>query len=123
MIRYEPSPFRHLFHGLFVGTAVALTGVAIASLFDSPAPARRLRRRVRNTTNYELRNRGKVVYHGITNDLERRIAEHERSGKLFDEVVKVGTAVTRGSARTYERRQIATYARRYRRPPKYNLCA
>lgn len=42
----------------------------------------------RDTRKYELRgNSGKTLYIGITNDLDRREAEHRADGKRFAELV------------------------------------
>lgn len=40
----------------------------------------------RNTRKYKLVDKnGKSLYYGITNDLERREAEHRNDGKKFDQ--------------------------------------
>lgn len=44
----------------------------------------------RDTYKYELHNGNKVVYVGITNDLERREAEHRNEGMDFTSITKVG---------------------------------
>lgn len=35
----------------------------------------------RTTFNYNLKQKGKVVYKGTTNDLDKRAEEHRRDGK------------------------------------------
>ena len=45
---------------------------------------------LRNTYRYNLRNGNRIVYKGITNDLERRTAEHLADGMDFSRVEKVG---------------------------------
>lgn len=37
----------------------------------------------RDTYLYELKERGRVVYRGIANNVERRVKEHARAGKRF----------------------------------------
>lgn len=57
----------------------------------------------RDTVRYTLRdNKGRILYHGITNDPERRAAEHERDGKPGEMRIE-GPRVTRESALRWER--------------------
>ena len=56
----------------------------------------------RDTYRYTLRNDGKILYHGITNDPERRAAEHKRDGKPGEMHIE-GPRVTRDSALKWER--------------------
>ena len=121
MTYYEPSPLEQLVHAAVICGAAALVGAGIAAMLESPKQARRPR--PRETANYELRNRGTLVYYGITNNLDRRISEHERAGKVFDEVVKVGAIASRWTARKYEKREIASYQRKFGNRPAYNRCA
>ena len=60
----------------------------------------------RDTWRYILvNNRGREIYHGITNDPERRASEHVQSGRIADEsqLQIQGPAVTRKSALAWER--------------------
>ena len=52
----------------------------------------------RDTFKYELRRGNRVVYVGITNDLERREAEHRNEGMDFTSLTKVGNKTTRDAA-------------------------
>lgn len=63
----------------------------------------------RDTYKYELRNGNRVVYVGITNDLDRREAEHRNEGMQFTSINKVGNITTRDAAETWEADRIATY--------------
>ena len=89
-------------YGFFGG----LSGLALAEIFGCP----------NNTVNYSLRWRGKVVYHGITfrHRIPQRAQEHQRSGKVFDEII-VGSPVSRTTALKKEKRWIKRDA------PKYNI--
>ncbi|MBT8507038.1 hypothetical protein AZH53_01165 [Methanomicrobiaceae archaeon CYW5] len=73
----------------------------------------------RDTVNYTLRDRNKIVYMGITNDLDRRIAEHERDGKRFTNYSS-STKRTQDSALKHETEDLARYKRNQGRFPKYN---
>ncbi|MCK4642526.1 GIY-YIG nuclease family protein [bacterium] len=76
----------------------------------------------RDYEKYELRQGRKVVYRGITNDLERRVNEHEAGGKKFSSVNKVGSKVTRGSAKQWEEKSLTTYRQTHKgKNPKYNI--
>ena len=56
----------------------------------------------RDTYRYIIRAHGREVYHGITNDPERRAAEHKRAG--MGGVMHIqGPRVTRESALRWER--------------------
>lgn len=75
----------------------------------------------RDTYKYELRNGKRVVYVGITNDLERREAEHRNEGMEFTSMVKVGNATTREAAEAWESDRIATYKENHHgERPEYN---
>jgi len=62
----------------------------------------------RDTYLYELRDKGKVVYRGITNDVERRIREHARDGKRFTTYWYSAAPSCRKSAFKYEREKAFT---------------
>lgn len=63
----------------------------------------------RDTYKYELRNGNRVVYVGITNDLDRREAEHRNEGMQFTSINKVGNITTHDAAEAWEADRIATY--------------
>lgn len=75
----------------------------------------------RNTYKYELHNGNKVVYVGITNDMERREAEHRNEGMKFTNMTKVGNITTREAAEAREADRIATYKENHQgNRPQYN---
>ena len=78
------------------------------------------RRAKRDTYCYELKNRGKVVYRGITTDVERRIGEHERDGKRFTTYCYDTVPLSRKSAYEAERDNVNTYRRSHGKRPRYN---
>lgn len=75
----------------------------------------------RDTYKYELRDGNRVVYVGITNDLDRREAEHQAEGMDFTSIRKVGNITTRGAAEDWESKRIDTYKENHHGDrPKYN---
>ncbi len=75
----------------------------------------------RDTSKYVLRQGNKVVYVGITNDLERRTAEHEREGMRFTAVDKIGRQTTREAAEEWETARINQYQENHGgETPMYN---
>lgn len=75
----------------------------------------------RDTYKYELRDGNRVVYVGITNDLERRESEHRAEGMDFTSIHKVGNVTTRSAAEDWEAQRIATYKDNHGGDrPKYN---
>ena len=74
----------------------------------------------RNTTKYLLTKGNEIVYVGITNDPERREAEH-RQDKNFDKMRIVGAKSTRSGAEQWETNRIETYRGNHKgSTPKYN---
>ena len=74
----------------------------------------------RDTVNYTLYQGRRIVYHGITSDIDRRLAEHEADGKYFDGV-SYSVKRTRRSARQHEREDLERYCRNHGGDlPKYN---
>lgn len=78
------------------------------------------RRAKRNTYCYELKDKGKVVYRGITTDVERRVGEHARAGKRFTTYCYDTVPVSRKTAYDYEKDGVSTYKRSHGRRPRYN---
>lgn len=58
----------------------------------------------RDTYKYRLWHNGRVVHMGITNDVERREAEHQREWPE-SRIVQVGNRTTREAALRWEREQ------------------
>ena len=77
-------------------------------------------RKPRDTWNYHLKDGRKTVYHGTTNNPQKRSQEHVRSGKEFTKMVVTGPAVSRDTALHREEQAIARYRRNSGRNPKYN---
>ena len=74
----------------------------------------------RDTYKYELTKGNKVVYVGITNNPERRQAEHQQD-KDFDKMRLIGRASTPKGASEWETRRIQTYMNNHNgNTPKYN---
>lgn len=73
----------------------------------------------RDTVNYVLRDGNKIVYQGITNEYDRRIAEHERDGKKFTSS-SCSAKRTRDSALQHEAEDLERYRRNQGKLPKYN---
>ena len=63
----------------------------------------------RNTSKYHFKDGNRIVHTGITNDLDRREAEHRRDFDLpRGHISKVGRNTTRDAARAWEDRQRAS---------------
>ena len=73
----------------------------------------------RNTVVYELFNKGRKVYIGITDDSGRRRQEHKQD-KEFDTMRIVTRKRTEESAKKEEQRRIDTYKQKTGKRPKYN---
>ena len=73
----------------------------------------------RDTAKYELKKGNKVLYAGVTDNLERREAQH-RNDKNFDKMVQVGRKTTRDAAEKWETDRLATYKKNQGDLPKYN---
>lgn len=75
----------------------------------------------RDQVRYELVKGREVVYRGITNDPERREAEHRAQGKQFDKLRPVGSRVTEETARRWEAESLQAYRKNHGgKNPKYN---
>ena len=68
----------------------------------------------RDTYKYHFKQGRRIVHTGITNDLERREAEHKRNFGEDGHIFKVGRATTKDAALQWEREQ-ATRGRPTRR--------
>lgn len=73
----------------------------------------------RNTVVYELYDKGKKVYIGITDDPERRREEHKKD-KKFDTMKIVTGKRTEESAHQEEQRRLEVYKKRTGKLPRYN---
>lgn len=73
----------------------------------------------RDTVVYELYDKGKKVYIGITDDPERRKQEHKQN-KKFDRMKIVTGKRKEESARKEEQRRIEMYQKKIGKKPKYN---
>jgi predicted GIY-YIG superfamily endonuclease len=78
------------------------------------------RRAKRDTYCYELKDKGKVVYRGITTDVERRVSEHAREGKRFTTYCYDTVPLSRKSANEAESDGVDTYRRGHGKRPRYN---
>lgn len=77
--------------------------------------------RKRDTYNYDLVRGQTVVYRGISNRPDLRVAQHAADGKDFDFLRIVGRAKTREGARAAEVEALKTYRRGHGgRNPLYN---
>lgn len=75
----------------------------------------------RNTYNYELKQGHKVVYRGITTNLNRRHNEHKRSGKKFSHMNYYPYPSSKSTACKREKKSIYIFKRSHSgRKPKYN---
>jgi len=74
----------------------------------------------RDTYLYELRDKGKCVYRGISNDVDRRVKEHERSGKRFTTIWVSNVPTRRKTALKDEKIGVDTYRRTHGKRPRHN---
>ena len=77
-------------------------------------------RKPRDTHVYALREKRRIVGYGITDDLERRDAEHRAERTRFNSMNPVGPALTRESAEQREAQLIEGYKKTHGRHPRYN---
>jgi predicted GIY-YIG superfamily endonuclease len=84
--------------------------------------ARRLHRTTRDTYNYTLYAPfGMPIYHGITNNPQRRIREHRKSGKYFTDY-SISTVRSRTRADRDETRAIHQHQdEHWEAAPLYNI--
>ncbi len=57
----------------------------------------------RDTYRYHIKRGNEILHRGITNDLDRRHAEHKQTYDSEVRIVKVGPIVSRDSALRWER--------------------
>jgi len=74
----------------------------------------------RNTKKYILKQGNKIIYVGITDDLDRRVKDHQKD-KDFNIVEKVGNKTTREAAKKWEEQRLETYRKSHSgKNPEYN---
>ena len=79
-----------------------------------------MKRNVRDTYKYVLKDGKRVVYVGVTNDPARRLEEHNAS-KDFSHLKIEGRRTTLAAAKKWERDRLATYRRNHGgQNPKFN---
>ena len=61
----------------------------------------------RDTYKYHFKCGHRIVHTGITNDLERREAEHKKDFGENGHIMRIGRATTRDAALEWEREQAA----------------
>lgn len=75
----------------------------------------------KDTSVYHLKDDGKKVYTGITNNLDRRKDEHKADGKKFDKIVQASGPMSRESALKRESESIKNHQKAHNgQKPKYN---
>ena len=75
----------------------------------------------RDTVTYDLKDGGKIVYRGTTNDLERRVEQHRREGKKFTHFLQTSRKMTEEGARKKETENLERFRRNHGgKNPKYN---
>ena len=77
--------------------------------------------KAREYYNYDLKEHGKVVYKGQTNNPYRRELEHARDGKNFTHMVIKGNAKTFQGSLRQQTKEIKSYIQSHGgKRPKYN---
>ncbi|MGB7292125.1 MAG: GIY-YIG nuclease family protein [Thermodesulfobacteriota bacterium] len=75
----------------------------------------------RDNYRYELRDKGSLVYVGITNDPEKREQEHKGERKRFTSMNIITPPVTQDSAERWEEKRLETYRTNHQgKNPRYN---
>ena len=59
----------------------------------------------RDTYKYQFKSGNKILYVGITNDLERREQEHQSKIDINSHIIQVGRRTTRDGAKEWEDEQ------------------
>jgi hypothetical protein len=74
-----------------------------------------------DTYNYTLRDGRKVVYHGISNDPDRRFIEHDNSRKRFTSMIVDSHPCSHDTALYRERERIEIHQHNHHgKRPRYN---
>ena len=75
----------------------------------------------RDTVTYLLLDKGKVVYKGTTNDLEKTEQRHKNQGKRFTSIKPTSRKITEEGAKEKEAAQLEAYRKGHGgKNPKYN---
>jgi predicted GIY-YIG superfamily endonuclease len=75
----------------------------------------------KDTRVYALKNNGKTVYIGVTNNFDRRKNEHRSDGKKFDEIIPMTNPMSRESALKREAESIKNHQKAHKgKKPKHN---
>ena len=75
----------------------------------------------RDTVVYQLKQGNQVVYIGTTNGLARRVKEHRRLGREFDQVERLPQYMTEEEAQEKEQEMLEKYRKGHGgENPKYN---
>ena len=75
----------------------------------------------RDTQTYDLMDKGRIVYRGTTNDLERRRQEHKDEGKRFQQMVATSNKMTEEGAQRKEEKNLQTFRNSHSgKNPRYN---
>lgn len=75
----------------------------------------------RNTINYNLKDRKKVVYKGKAKDIDDAASRHKTYGKKFTHIQQTGNVKTNAGAKKEEERQLKIYRNNHGgKNPKYN---
>ena len=75
----------------------------------------------RDTVTYDLKQKGKIVYRGTTNNPERREQEHDDDGKRFTKMTITSRRMTADGAKQKEGQALKTYRQNHAgRNPRYN---
>jgi len=75
----------------------------------------------RNTITYDLKQGGKILYRGTTNDPERREQEHRAEGKKFTKLTVTSQRMTEEGAKQKEIEDLQKFRQGHGgKNPKYN---
>lgn len=127
---YQPPPpqpslleiiAKGILAGLVIGGAIATVATVASAAGEALAGSDDDESEGGDTWNYRLQQRGKTVYHGITNRPLDRPIEHIRDGKKFDTVVIDDEPKARSIARMTEVFRLMEHREENGgRNPKYN---
>ena len=75
----------------------------------------------RDTVTYDLKDGGKIVYRGTTDDPERRSEEHKEDGKKFTKLTVTSRKMSEDGAKQKETETLERYRKSHGgKNPKYN---